>query len=77
MTTITDAAQRYEVYSTIIEALSVSADLMFLSAIIETYTDPLDATLSREAVDLITDALLNPNEARPAGELFISTMVQQ
>ena len=77
VTIITDATRRYEVYSAFIEVLSVAADLMNLYYIIEVYTDPLDVTLSREAVDIIMDAIRNPNKARPTGELFIGTVAQQ
>ena len=79
VTIITDAVrQRYEVYySTFIEVLSVSADLMYFYYLIDTYTDPLDETLSRNTVDIIADAILNPNKACPIGELFIGTVAQQ
>ena len=77
VTIITDAVQRYEVYSTFVEVLSVSGDLMAFFVIIDAYTDSLDVTLCREAVDIIVDAILNPNKARPTGELFIGTVTQQ
>ena len=60
-----------------IEVLSVSADLMHLFFIIDIYTDRLDVTLSREAVDIIMNAVLHPNKARPTGELFIGVIAQQ
>ena len=64
-------------YSIFIEVLSVSADLVYLFYIVELYTDPLDVTPSREIVDIVADAILNPNKTRPTGELFIGTIAQQ
>ena len=55
----------------------MSADLVYLFYIVELYTDPLDVTPSREIVDIVADAILNPNKTRPTGELFIGTIAQQ
>ena len=55
----------------------MSSDLMCLFFTIDIFTDPLDVTLAREFVDTIIDVILNPTKARPIGELFIGTMVQQ
>ena len=77
VTIITEVAQ-HEVYSTfMLEVLLVSSDLMCLFFTIDIFTDPLDVTLAREFVDTIIDVILNPTKARPIGELFIGTMVQQ
>ena len=55
----------------------MSADLIHFFFIIEIYTDRLDVTHCQEAVDIIMDATLNPNKARPAGELFVGAVAQQ
>ena len=77
MTIVIDAAQWHDEYSTFIEVLLVSADLMCFFAILDAYTEPLDVTVSREVANIVVDTLLNPNKARPTGERFIGTVAQQ
>ena len=60
-----------------LEHLRIGCELMIVYFIVDEYTDVENATQTAEIVDIIIDALKNPNEPRPKGEVILGEIIRQ
>ena len=60
-----------------IELLRIGSDLMNLFFVIDEYTDVEDAAAVRMMVDIIIDAINNPEKPRPEGEILLGELSRQ
>ncbi|KAG6905986.1 hypothetical protein DXG01_016457, partial [Tephrocybe rancida] len=59
------------------EHLRTGCDLMNLFFVIDEYTDVEPAPVVREMVDVVIDALNNPDRPRPEGEILLGKVAQE
>lgn len=59
------------------EHLRTGCDLMNLVFILDEYTDVEDANVVREMVDIVIDAIHNPEKPRPEGEVLLGEITRQ
>ena len=59
------------------ELLRIGCDLMNLFFVIDEYTDVEDAAAVRETVDIVIDAINNPENPRPEGEMLLGELSRQ
>ena len=60
-----------------IELLRIGSDLMNLFFVIDEYTDVEDAAAVRMMVDIIIDAINNPEKPRSEGEMLLGELSRQ
>ncbi|KAF8904746.1 isoprenoid synthase domain-containing protein [Gymnopilus junonius] len=59
------------------EQLRTGCDLMNLFFVVDEYTDVEEAPVVREMVDIVIDALNNPEKPRPEGEILLGEVARQ
>ena len=59
------------------ELLRVGCELMIILFLIDEYTDVENATKTAEIVDIAIDALKNPQQPRPEGEVILGEVIRQ
>ncbi|RPD81425.1 terpenoid synthase [Lentinus tigrinus ALCF2SS1-7] len=59
------------------DALRIGVDLMNLVFIIDEYTDVEPAPVVREMIEVVIDALRNPDKPRPEGEIILGEITRQ
>ncbi|KAF9560259.1 terpenoid synthase [Agrocybe pediades] len=59
------------------EQLRTGCDLMNLFFVVDEYTDVEPAHVVREMVDIVIDALNNPDKPRPEGEILLGELTRQ
>lgn len=60
-----------------LEHLRTGCDLMNLFFVIDEYTDVEPEPVVRAMVDIVIDALNNPNKPRPEGEILLGEVARQ
>ncbi|KAL4067245.1 isoprenoid synthase domain-containing protein [Scleroderma yunnanense] len=59
------------------EHLRIGCELMIIYFIVDEYTDVENATRTAEIVDIIIDALKDPHQPRPKGEVILGEIIRQ
>ncbi|KAG2360809.1 terpenoid synthase [Suillus spraguei] len=59
------------------EHFRITCEFMNVLIIVDEYTDVENATVAKEMVDIIIDALQNPHKTRPEGECILGEIVRQ
>jgi hypothetical protein len=60
-----------------LEQLRIGSDILYLSIIADNQTDMASGPIVRELVDIMMDALNNPDKPRPEGEHMLGRMVKE
>jgi hypothetical protein len=59
------------------EQLRIGSDLIYLYFLIDDQTDVESVPVVRELVDIMIDALNNPDKPRPEGEAILGRMIKE
>ena len=68
----------YDVLTSLLaEALRTGIDLMNVFFVVDEYTDVEPAPVVREMIDIVIDAMHNPDKPRPKGEILLGEVTRQ
>ena len=68
----------YDVLTSLLaEALRTGIDLMNVFFVVDEYTDVEPAPVVREMINIVIDAMHNPDKPRPEGEILLGEVTRQ